>query len=104
MWRHGDVFIDAIDAIPGDAIRRPGWVLDEGEATGHSHRMDRSETADRLERGGTLYLRVLAEAATVIDRQHRPITLAARHSIGSGCRGHAHTKWFVEARRPMPGA
>jgi hypothetical protein len=75
MWMHGDMRIAAIDAIPGDMIRRPGWVLVDGEATGHSHRLDRSGAADRLERGETLYLRVLAEAATVIDRQHRSITL-----------------------------
>ncbi len=75
MWLHGDVFISPVDAIPGDVIRRPGWVLAEGEATGHSHRLDRSGAAERLERGETLYLRVLAETATVIDPQDRPITL-----------------------------
>ncbi len=74
-WKHGDIFIATIDAIPGDVIRRPAWVLVEGEATGHSHRLDRSGAAERLERGETLYLRVLAEQATVIDQQHRPITL-----------------------------
>jgi hypothetical protein len=75
MWRHGDVFIAAIDAIRGDVIRRPGWVLVEGEETGHGHRLDRSGAAERLDRGETLYLRVLAETATVIDQQHRPIIL-----------------------------
>ena len=75
MWRHGDVFITTIDVIPGDVVRRPGWVLVEGEATGHSHRLDRSGAADRLERGETLYLRVLAERATVIDSEHRSMTL-----------------------------
>ncbi len=74
-WKHGDIFIATIDAIPGDVIRRPAWVLVEGEATGHSHRLDQSGVADRLERGETLYLRVLADRATVIDHQHRPITL-----------------------------
>ena len=75
MWRHGDLFITAIEAIPGDMVQRPGWVVVEGEATGHSHRLDRSGVADRLDRGETLYLRVLAERATVIDHRHRPITL-----------------------------
>jgi hypothetical protein len=74
-WKHGDIFIATIDAIPGDVLRRPAWVLVEGEATGHSHRLDRSGVAERLERGETLYLRVLAEGATVIDQRHRPITL-----------------------------
>jgi hypothetical protein len=75
MWRQGEVFIAAIDTIPGDGIRRPGWVLAEGEATGHSHQLERSGATERLERGETLYLRVLAESATVIDQQHRSITL-----------------------------
>jgi hypothetical protein len=75
MWRHGDVFIIAIDAIPGGELRRPGWVLVEGEATGHSHRLDRSGAAERLDRGETLYLRVLPERATVLDHRDRPITL-----------------------------
>ncbi len=79
MWRHGDVFIAAVDAIPGDAVHRPGGVLAEGEATGHSHRIERPGTAELLERGGTLYLRVVAETATVIHQEHRPITLPQGH-------------------------
>lgn len=75
MWRHGEMFIAAIDAIPGEMVQRPGWVVVEGEATGHSHRLDRSGVADQLNRGETLYLRVLAERATVIDHRNRPITL-----------------------------
>jgi hypothetical protein len=75
MWKHGEVFITAIDTIPGDAIRRPGYVLVEGEATGHSHRIDRAGAAERLERGEALYLRVLAESASVFHRENRPISL-----------------------------
>jgi hypothetical protein len=75
MWRHGDVFIAAVDAVPGGAVRRTGWVLAEGEATGHSHRIDRPETVELYERGGMMYLRVVAESATVIHQEHRPITL-----------------------------
>jgi hypothetical protein len=75
MWRYGDVLIAAVETIPGDALRRPGCVLAEGEATGHSHRIDRAGTVELLDRGGTLYLRVLAETATVIHQERRPITL-----------------------------
>jgi hypothetical protein len=75
MWRHGDVFIAAVDAVPGGAVRRMGWVLAEGEATGHSHRIERPETVELHERGGMMYLRVVAESATVIHQEHRPITL-----------------------------
>jgi hypothetical protein len=75
MWRHGDVFIAAVATIPDGAARRPGTVLAEGEATGHSHRIERPETVELYEGGGMLYLRVVAESATVIHQEHRPITL-----------------------------
>jgi hypothetical protein len=67
--------IAAVDSIPGDALRRPGCVLAEGEATGHTHRIDRPGAAELLERGGTLYLRVLADSAAVVHQEHRPIVL-----------------------------
>ena len=51
MWRHGDVFIAAVEAIPDGAVRRTGWVLAEGEATGHSHRIERPETVELLRAG-----------------------------------------------------
>ena len=63
MWRHGDVFIAAVVAIPDGAVRRTGWVLAEGEATGHSHRIERPETVELYERDGMMYLRVVAELA-----------------------------------------
>jgi hypothetical protein len=75
MWRHGDVLIAAVDAIPAGAVRRPGCVLAEGELTGHSHRIDRVGVAELWERGGMLYLDVCADSATVVHQEHRPITL-----------------------------
>jgi hypothetical protein len=75
MWRHGDVFIVAVEAIPDGAVRRTGWVLAEGEATGHSHRIERPETVELYERDGMMYLRVVAESATVVHQEHRAITL-----------------------------
>jgi hypothetical protein len=75
MWRHGDVFIAAVEKIPDEAVRRAGTLLAEGEATGHSHRIERPETVELYERGGLLYLRVVAESARVIHQEHRPIEL-----------------------------
>jgi hypothetical protein len=75
MWRHGDVFIAAVKGIPRGAVRRAGTLLAEGEATGHSHRIERPETVELYERGGLLYLRVVAESAQVIHQEHCPITL-----------------------------
>jgi hypothetical protein len=75
MWRQGDVFIAPIPAVPKGAARRPGVVLVEGELTGHSHRLARPDAGELLERGGNLYLRVLADSATIIHQEHRAITL-----------------------------
>jgi hypothetical protein len=75
MWRHGDVLIAPIDSIPGEALKKNHCVLAEGEVTGHSHRIAETSAAELLEHAGKLYLRVLAERATVIHQEHRPIAL-----------------------------
>ena len=76
MWRQGDLFIAAIPSIPKAAKPRPGGVLVEGELTGHSHRIADLRTAEVLESGGGLFLRVSADAATIIHQEHGPITLS----------------------------
>jgi hypothetical protein len=75
MWRQGDVLIAAVDAIPPGAVMRQNCVLAEGELTGHSHRVDQTGVAELRERGGVLYLRVLAAEAKVVHQEHGPITL-----------------------------
>ena len=75
MWRQGDVFIAPVRSIPKGAKPRPGGVLVEGELTGHSHRVADLRTAAVLESGGGLFLRVLADTATVVHQEHGPITL-----------------------------
>jgi hypothetical protein len=76
MWRQGDVLISAVHAIPPGATKRADCVLAEGELTGHSHRIDQPGVAELHERGGVLYLRVLAGEAKVVHQEHGPITLA----------------------------
>lgn len=75
MWRHGDVLIAAISKIPTSATPRPGTILAYGEITGHSHRLQNPDSAELWEAGGTLFLRILAESATVVHEEHKPITL-----------------------------
>jgi hypothetical protein len=75
MWRQGDVFLAPVRSVPAAAKARPGGVLVEGELTGHSHRVADPRTADLLEAGDDLFLRVLAEAATIVHQEHGPITL-----------------------------
>jgi hypothetical protein len=75
MWRQGDVFIAPIPSIPKSAKHQPGGVLVEGEMTGHSHRVADLRTAEVLEAGDNLYLRVLDDTTTIIHQEHGPITL-----------------------------
>jgi hypothetical protein len=75
MWRQGDVFIAPIATIPKAAKPRPGGVLVEGEVTGHSHRVADLCTAEVLQDGDQLFLRVVADAATIVHQEHGPIAL-----------------------------
>lgn len=75
MWRHGDVLIAAVGAVPPGARPRAGATLAWGELTGHSHRVAAPGTAELWELNGVLYLKVVADTATVVHEEHRPITL-----------------------------
>jgi hypothetical protein len=76
LWRQGDVLIAATSSIPEQARRVPHCTLAEGEATGHTHRIDEAGGAELFEKAGTLYLQVFADSATVVHQEHGPITLA----------------------------
>jgi hypothetical protein len=75
MWRQGDVFIAPIPSIPKGAKLRHGGVLVEGELTGHSHRVADLRSAEVLEAGADLFLRVRADTVRIIHQEHGPITL-----------------------------
>ena len=75
MWRHGDVLIAAVRAIPDGATELRQTVLARGEITGHSHRIRERDAAELWEAGGALYLKITADSATVVHQEHRPITL-----------------------------
>lgn len=64
MYRHGDVFVQYVNTIPSDARRvEPGprgYVIAEGEATGHAHTLEATPDVEMYEKDGTLYCRVLA--------------------------------------------
>src|SRR5262245_58993785 len=75
LWRQGDVFIAAVPSLPRRAKPQPRCVLAEGEVTGHSHRVADEGTARLYRNSAWLYLQVVADAATVVHEEHRPITL-----------------------------
>jgi len=55
-YRHGDVQLVAVDAIPQNAKPKEGTILAHGEKTGHAHRMDIGELFET--RDGKLYLKL----------------------------------------------
>ncbi len=75
IWRQGDIFLIGVSNLPaaGRVERRP--VLAEGEATGHTHRLEDPSSGHVFSVGGTLYLEVVADSATVVHEEHRPVTL-----------------------------
>jgi hypothetical protein len=75
LWRHGDVLIAASQGIPAGARRRPGAVLAYGEITGHSHRFQEAGAVELWEHDGLLFVSVLADTATVVHEEHRPISI-----------------------------
>ncbi len=75
LWRHGDVMIAVVAALPEQALPRPGAILARGEITGHAHRIEAPGTADLWEVNGELYLNVTADVAHVVHEEHRPIAL-----------------------------
>lgn len=76
--RQGDVWIEKVEAVPVGASkveRKPrGYVLAEGEATGHAHVI--TEEVDLYERDGVLYLNVPPSGATVVHEEHAAMPLS----------------------------
>jgi hypothetical protein len=75
MWRHGDVFIEACDAVPAHAKRLPHLILAKGELTGHAHRLEARDAAELYEAGESRYLCVTGAEATLVHEEHLPIHL-----------------------------
>ena len=75
LYRHGDVLIAAVAALPTGSVPRAGLVLAHGEHTGHSHRIQEFGAASLYVYGQDLYLLVSAPTATLVHEEHRAIEL-----------------------------
>jgi hypothetical protein len=75
--QQGDVIIRNVTEIPDGAVRvkrtLKGFVLAEGEATGHAHRIV-EHGAELYEKDGILYIKV-EKPVQVKHEEHKPITL-----------------------------
>ena len=75
MWRHGDVLIAPVEELPEEAKPRSGVTVAYGEITGHSHRFADPSTVELFGMDGLLFVKVLADTATLIHEEHKEITL-----------------------------
>jgi hypothetical protein len=71
----GDVFLTPC-AVPKGAAKKEGWVLAEGENTGHMHAVVEQDCAELYEKDGVLYLSASADI-TVRHEEHKTVSVPA---------------------------
>ncbi|MGV3771791.1 MAG: hypothetical protein ACO1QB_02745 [Verrucomicrobiales bacterium] len=76
QYRHGDVLIEQVKALPVQREKLPHAILAHGEVTGHSHKIKETGLADFYLTTDGYFLHVHGPSVTVIHEEHKPITLA----------------------------
>ena len=98
--QQGDVIIEKCESMPQDAKSVPakerGYVLAEGEATGHAHVIDKVADIEFVEKDGMFYIKN-EKPVTVKHEEHRPITIPAGTWKVRGIREYDHFQ--EESRR-----
>ncbi|GAG45721.1 unnamed protein product [marine sediment metagenome] len=84
--QQGDVLLNQVKRIPGGAEpldpRARGYVLADGEVTGHAHTIADVEAVELYEVKGTLYLKVLTPTP-LTHEEHGTVDLpAGAYEIG----------------------
>jgi hypothetical protein len=75
LYRHGDVLISRMAALPSGAQKRDGATLAYGEITGHSHRIRQTNAAQLWAHGTEMFLEIKEPSATLIHEEHQAIEL-----------------------------
>ena len=81
MYRQGDLLFIRADEVPKGARRRRSNVILEGEATGHSHRVENGGFLYEIPRWSWeqnedgLFLDVVEPESNIIHEEHGTITL-----------------------------
>jgi len=70
QYRHGDLLIIPVDALPAGLKKKKDLILAAGEVTGHHHRL--SNTAVVLENATELYFEAKKET-TLTHEEHGPL-------------------------------
>ena len=110
--RHGDTFLQVVDALPADAVASKSNVVAEGEVTGHAHRL--VSIARKPEDGfqmftspdGRLWLRTGPKGATLTHEEHEHVKLPSNTcfvcGIGPmGLGGRVQREWSPEGERQV---
>lgn len=98
-YQQGDVIMEPAGIPEGAkavAARERGFVLAEGEMTGHAHVIDRVADIEFMEKDGLFYI-VNKKPVTVRHEEHKPLTLPAGTWRVRGVREYDH--FAEEARR-----
>jgi hypothetical protein len=77
QYRHGDVLIEEVTALPTIREKLSHTILAHGEMTGHCHRIQESDAADLYVTGDGFHLHVRGRSVTVVHEEHSPITLTS---------------------------
>jgi hypothetical protein len=87
IYRQGDVLIRRITELPAQKLtKRESGILAYGEVTGHCHKVESIESAEVLECGKDLYLRVGPEGVRIVHDEHSAIELApGNYSVDIQC-------------------
>jgi len=77
--QQGDVILKSVVSIPKGSkpviAKKRGYVLAEGEVTGHAHVIDDIE-AEVFEKDGVMFIKT-TKSINVTHEEHKPITLDA---------------------------
>ncbi len=74
QYRHGDVMLQQVNALPSNATPQQGVILARGELTGHSHRIKDWNAAQLFTHNGQTFVQI-KEPTAVIHEEHRAIPL-----------------------------
>lgn len=70
MFSHGDVLFQKIDCLPINLIMIKGNIVQEGELTGHAHRINTGEFKLFHDKDGVKFLEVTKESKISHEEHH----------------------------------
>lgn len=77
FYKHGDVLIQKTNKVKGELKQTNGdLTVVKGDIVEYSHRFRVEEgTVHLYEDSGIPYIKVISEAATIVNEEHKPLTI-----------------------------